>query len=141
MTKRSTMIKKMKDLLLFIPHLLKLLLDLLRDSRISSADKAIVAGTILYVISPIDVIPDFIPFIGLVDDSYLIGIALLRLLNRADRAVILDHWKGSYDIKELAANLSKVASFVLPERRKNVLHGRIEPKSKLSVVQGTKAVN
>jgi uncharacterized membrane protein YkvA (DUF1232 family) len=141
MTQRRTMRKKMKDLLLFIPNFMKLLFDLLRDSRVSSADKAIVAGTILYVISPIDVIPDFIPFIGLVDDSYLIAISVLRLLNRADRSIILDHWQGSHDIKELVGNLSKVASFFLPDRIKNVLHGRIEPKSKLSVVQGTKAVN
>ncbi|MBI3653433.1 MAG: DUF1232 domain-containing protein [Acidobacteria bacterium] len=141
MSQRRTMKKKMKDLLLFIPNLLKLLIDLLRDSRVSSADKAIVAGTILYVISPIDVIPDFIPFIGLIDDSYLIGIALLRLLNRAEQGLVQEHWRGSYDIKELATNLSKVASFFLPERIKNVLHGRIEPKSRLSVVQGAKAVN
>jgi uncharacterized membrane protein YkvA (DUF1232 family) len=141
MTKRRTLKIRMKDYLLFIPNLLKLLLDLLRDARVSSADKAIVAGTILYVISPVDVIPDFIPFIGLVDDSYLIGISLLRLLNRADSSVVLSHWKGSHDIKELVANISKVASFFLPDRIKNVLHGRIEPKNKLSVVQGTKAVN
>jgi uncharacterized membrane protein YkvA (DUF1232 family) len=141
MTKRRTLKTKMKDYLLFIPNLLKLLLDLLRDARISSADKAIVAGTILYVISPIDVIPDFIPFIGLVDDAYLIAISVLRLVNRADHSVVLSHWKGSHDIKELVTNISKVASFFLPDRIKNVLHGRIEPKSKLSVVQGTKAAN
>src|SRR5215216_3422500 len=99
MTQRRTMKTKMKDYLLFIPNLLKLMLDLLRDSRISSADKAIVAGTILYVISPIDVIPDFIPFIGLVDDAYLIAISVLRLLNRAEHSVVLSHWKGSHDIK------------------------------------------
>lgn len=141
MTQRRAMKTKMKEYLLFIPRLLKLMLDLLRDVRVSSADKAIVAGTILYVISPIDVIPDFIPFIGLVDDSYLIGISVLRLLNRADHNIVMDHWKGSADIKELVANMSKVAAFFLPERIKNVLHGRIEPKNKLSVVQGTKAVN
>jgi uncharacterized membrane protein YkvA (DUF1232 family) len=141
MTKRRTMKTRMKDYLLFIPNLLKLLIDLLRDSRISSADKAIVAGTILYVISPIDVIPDFIPFIGLVDDSYLIAISILRLLNRADRSIVLNYWKGSHDIKDLVASMSKVAAFFLPDRIKTVLHGRIEPKSKLSVVQGNKAVN
>jgi uncharacterized membrane protein YkvA (DUF1232 family) len=141
MTKRRALKARMKDYLLFIPNLLKLLLDLLRDSRVSSADKAIVAGTILYVISPIDVIPDFIPFIGLVDDAYLIAIAILRLLNRADHSVVTSLWKGSHDIKELVANISKVASFFLPDRIKNVLHGRIEPKNKLSVVQGTKAAN
>ncbi len=141
MTQRRTMKSKMKDYLFFIPNFLKLLFDLLRDSRVSSADKAIVAGTILYVISPIDVIPDFIPFIGLVDDSYLIGISVLRLLNRADRSIVLNHWKGSHDIKELVAGMSKVAAYFLPDRIKNILHGRIEPKNKLSVVQGTKAVN
>jgi uncharacterized membrane protein YkvA (DUF1232 family) len=141
MTERRSMKRKMKEYLLFIPNFMRLLFDLLRDSRISSADKAIVAGTILYVISPIDVIPDFVPFIGLVDDSYLIAISVLRLLNRAERSIVLEHWRGSHDVKELVNNLSKVASFFLPDRIKNVLHGRIEPKNKLSVVQGTKAVN
>ena len=134
MNERRTMKKRMKELVLFIPNLLRLLFSLLRDPRVSSADKAIVTGTILYVISPIDVIPDFIPFIGLVDDAYLISIALLRLMNRTDRSVVMDHWKSSYDIKELVTNISKVAAFFLPEKLKNVLHGRIEPKSKLKIV-------
>jgi uncharacterized membrane protein YkvA (DUF1232 family) len=143
MTERRKMKTVMKELLLFVPNLLKLLLDLLRDPRISSADKAIVAGTIVYVISPIDVIPDFIPFIGLVDDSYLISIAVLRLLNRADRSIVMEHWRGIHDVKELVTSLSRAASFFLPDRIKNVLHGRIEPKAKsnLTVVRDVKVVN
>ncbi len=143
MTERRKMKTLMKEYLLFIPNLMKLLLNLLRDPRVSSADKAIVAGTIIYVISPIDVIPDFIPFIGLVDDSYLISIAILRMLNRADRSVVMEHWRGLHDVKELVANLSRVASFFLPDRIKSVLHGRIEPKvkSNLTVVRDVKAVN
>lgn len=131
----------MKDYILFIPNLLRLLIALLRDSRVSSADKAIVAGTILYVISPIDVLPDFIPFIGLVDDSYLIGISVLRLLNRADRGIVLEHWRGAHDVKELVTNMAKVASFFLPDRIKNVLHGRIETKGKLKAVPEPRAAN
>src|ERR1051325_5402151 len=73
--------KKLRELLLFIPNLMKLLYDLLKDPRVSQADKAILAGVIMYVIVPIDVIPDFVPFVGLIDDSYLIAISLLRLLN------------------------------------------------------------
>src|SRR5215470_11412171 len=126
---RRRMKSRMKELLLFIPNLLWLLFGLLRDERVSRADKAILAGTILYVISPIDVIPDFIPFIGLVDDSYLISIALLRLMNRADRSIVIEHWKGTSDIKELVTNISKIAAFFLPDKVKNVLHGRIEKKS------------
>jgi uncharacterized membrane protein YkvA (DUF1232 family) len=143
MTERRKMKTILKELILFIPNLLRLLLDLLRDPRVSSADKAIVAGTIVYVISPIDVIPDFIPFIGLVDDAYLISIAVIRLLNRADRGIVMEHWRGIHDVKELVTNLSRAAAFFLPDRIKNVLHGRIEPKSKgnLTVVHDAKAVN
>ena len=131
----------MKDYILFLPNLVRLLIKLLKDPRVSSADKAILAGTILYVISPIDVVPDFIPFIGLVDDSYLISISVLRLLNRAERVIVFEHWKGAHDIKELVGNISKVASFFLPERIKNVLHGRIDTKSRLKAVPEPRVVN
>ena len=126
---RRQMKARMIELLLFIPNLLWLLLGLLRDNRISRADKAILAGTILYVISPLDIIPDFIPFIGQVDDIYLIAISLLRLLNRADRETVRDHWKGSIDIKELVTSISLAAEYFLPRRIKNVLRGRIERPS------------
>ena len=126
--------KKMRELLLFIPNLVGLMIGLLRDDRVSQADKAILAGIIMYVVVPIDIIPDFIPFIGQVDDSYLLAISILRLLNRAERRVVLDHWKGKYDIKQLVDSIAHIAEFFLPKPVKNVLRGRIEPKHRLSVV-------
>ena len=141
MSERRRMKSLMRDLLLFVPNLLRLLFALVRDPRVSSADKAILAGTIIYVIAPIDVIPDFIPFIGQIDDSYLVAISLLRLLNRANRAVVLDHWKGGYDIKELVTSISRVAEFFLPKRLKKVLQGRIEAAPGLTAVPEAHAVN
>ncbi len=141
MAKPVTMKKRMRELLLFIPNLMRLLLSLLKDARVSSADKAILAGTILYVIAPIDVLPDFIPFIGQVDDAYLIAISVLRLLNRADRLVVLHHWKGESNIKDLVTNIARIAEYFLPQRLKNVLVGRIEPKAKLVAVATPPAVN
>jgi len=123
----------MREFFLFIPNLVALLFRLLRDPRVSQADKAILAGVILYVISPVDIIPDFIPFIGQVDDSYLVAISILRLLNRADQRVVLDNWGGAYDIKKLVSNIASVAEYFLPKRLKNVLRGRID-QSKLRVV-------
>ena len=134
MSEQRSMRRKMRELLLFIPNLMGLLIGLLRDERVSQADKAILAGIIMYVIVPIDVIPDFIPFIGQVDDSYLLAISILRLLNRADRRVVLDHWKGRRDIKELVDSIVKIAEFFLPKPVKNVLRGRIEPKGRMTVV-------
>jgi len=134
MSEPRKMRKKMRELLLFIPNLMGLLIGLLRDERVSQADKAILAGIVMYVIVPLDVIPDFIPFIGQIDDSYLLAISILRLLNRADRRVVMDHWKGERDIKELVDSIAKIAEFFLPKPVKNVLRGRIEPKGRMTVV-------
>jgi len=134
MSERRKMKKKMWELLLFIPNLLGLLIGLLRDERVSQADKAILAGVIMYVIVPVDIIPDFIPFIGQVDDSYLLAISILRLLNRADRRVVLDHWRGARDVKEIVGSIVKISEFFLPGPIKNVLRGRIEPKGRLTII-------
>lgn len=134
MSKGRKMKRKMRELLLFIPNLLGLLVGLLRDERVSHADKAILAGVIMYVIVPLDIIPDFIPFIGQIDDSYLLAISILRLLNRADSRVVMDHWKGERDIKELVESISKIAEFFLPKPIKNVLRGRIEPKGRMTII-------
>jgi uncharacterized membrane protein YkvA (DUF1232 family) len=134
MSEARKMRKKMRELLMFIPNLLGLLIGLLRDERVSQADKAILAGVIMYVIIPLDIIPDFIPFIGQIDDAYLLAISILRLLNRADRNVVMDHWKGQPDIKELVDSIVRIAEFFLPRPVKNVLRGRIEPKGRLTVI-------
>lgn len=134
MSESRKMRRKMRELLLFIPNLMGLLIGLLRDERVSQADKAILAGIIMYVIVPLDIIPDFIPFIGQVDDVYLLAISILRLLNRADRRVVMDHWKGQQDIKELVNSIARIAEFFLPRPVKNVLRGRIEPKGRLTVI-------
>lgn len=134
MSEQRKMRGKMRELLLFVPNLVGLLIGLLRDDRVSQADKAILAGIIMYVIVPLDIIPDFIPFIGQVDDSYLLAISILRLFNRADRAIVMEHWNGQRDIKELIDSIVRIAEFFLPNPIKNVLRGRIEPKGRLSVV-------
>ncbi|MEO7965116.1 MAG: YkvA family protein [Gemmatimonadaceae bacterium] len=77
-----------------IPDYLRLLFGMIRDSRVSAIDRALVVGAILYVISPLDVIPDMIPFFGQVDDVFLVVLTLTRLFERARREVILDHWSG-----------------------------------------------
>jgi len=70
----------------------------------------------MYVIVPVDVIPDFIPFIGQIDDSYLLAISILRLLNRADRRVVLDHWRAAVISKSWWIVSLKIAEFFLPGR-------------------------
>lgn len=80
-----------------IPAYLRLLGGLLLDRRVSTLDKALVAGAIAYVVSPIDLIPDFIPFLGEVDDVFVMMLALQRLVANAGHDVLLDHWRGDPD--------------------------------------------
>ncbi len=101
-----------------IPSYLKLLFGLMRDSRVSRLDRLFVIGALAYVISPIDFIPDFIPFFGEVDDIFLVILALQRLLDHAGTRVLMSHWDGDPD--ELSASrLARVAGaagFFLPAR-------------------------
>jgi uncharacterized membrane protein YkvA (DUF1232 family) len=99
-----------------IPAYLKLLGGLFTDRRVAAVDKMLVAGAIAYILLPFDFVPDFIPFLGEVDDVFLLVTSLQRLISNAGRQVVLDHWSG--DISELAdLNLKRVvsaASFFLP---------------------------
>ncbi|HYC50874.1 MAG TPA: YkvA family protein [Gemmatimonadaceae bacterium] len=101
-----------------LPRFLTLLWGLISDVRVSIVDKVLVAGAIAYIVAPIDWIPDFIPFLGEVDDLYLLMLALQRLMQNAGRAVLLSHWTG--DPSDLRTfNLRKAltaAAFFLPRR-------------------------
>ena len=77
-----------------IPDYLRLLFGMMRDRRVSSLDRGLVVAAIAYVISPLDVIPDVIPFLGQVDDVFLVVMTLTRLFERARSEVIFSHWPG-----------------------------------------------
>ena len=62
----------------------KLLLSMIKDVwagkfEMKTSDIAIIVGAIVYVVSPIDAIPDFIPFLGWVDDIAIVGYAMKKL--------------------------------------------------------------
>jgi uncharacterized membrane protein YkvA (DUF1232 family) len=101
-----------------LPNFLRLIGGLLADPRVSTTDKLLVAGAIGYVLLPMDFVPDFIPFIGEVDDVFLLVLALQRLIGNTSRAVVLEHWMG--DPRQLRTlDLERVlvaAAFFLPRR-------------------------
>ena len=112
--------------LLLIPNLLKLLFRLFKDARVPAAEKALLVGAIVYVISPLDLIPDFIPFIGEVDDLYLVALVLLRLLNRAPDEALREHWDGGGDLARIAGRLAQAGQYILPKRIRRIIIGRVE---------------
>jgi uncharacterized membrane protein YkvA (DUF1232 family) len=101
-----------------IPAYMRLLGGLLMDRRVATVDKLIVAGAMAYIAMPIDLIPDFIPFAGEVDDVFILVLALQRLISNAGRPVLMAHWSGAMeDLSDL--NLREAlgaAAFFLPRR-------------------------
>ena len=117
--------RRLKNLLLFLPNLILLLGRLIRDSRVPAAEKALFAAAVLYAISPLDFIPDFFPFIGQVDDLYLIALTLIRLIHKSDPNVVREHWTGGGDIVELIESIAALAPRFLPKRVSRVLSARV----------------
>jgi uncharacterized membrane protein YkvA (DUF1232 family) len=121
---KRTVIYYMKQL----PAYLRLLGGLLTDRRVSPIDKLLVAAAMAYIALPVDFIPDFIPFLGEVDDVFILVMALQRLVANAGRNVLVGHWTGALeDLQDL--NLKEAlaaAAFFLPRgiRRRLKVIGR-----------------
>lgn len=123
---KKQIISRFKQLFVDFPALLKLIYRLLKDSRVSAVDKALLGGIVVYVINPMDLIPDAIPVIGQIDDAYLIALGLLRLLNRTDVEVLQEHWEGQHDVVVLLKEIEELAVFYLPGRVQTLLVGKLD---------------
>src|SRR3977135_3035722 len=113
--------RRIKNVVLFIPNMLLLCGVLLTDSRVRGTEKALLAGAIVYAIIPFDLIPDMIPFVGQIDDAYLIALTLLRLMERTDPRVVREHWRGGGDVVELIGSAAVLCARFLPQRIRRVL--------------------
>ncbi|HWN10309.1 MAG TPA: DUF1232 domain-containing protein [Pyrinomonadaceae bacterium] len=118
--------RRAKNLLLIIPNLLLLCARLLTDPRVPAAERAMVAGAIVYAIVPFDLIPDMLPFVGQIDDVYLVALTLLRLMERTDPKIVREHWTGGGDVVELVGAAAQLAAKFLPPRIRRILTSRLE---------------
>jgi uncharacterized membrane protein YkvA (DUF1232 family) len=118
--------RRLKNLLLFIPNMFILCVRLLADSRVPVTERALVGGAIIYALIPLDLIPDMLPFVGQIDDAYLIALSLLRLMERTDPSIVREHWKGGGDIVELIGSAAMIAAKFLPKPIRRVLTSKVE---------------
>src|SRR5438552_16459344 len=101
-----------------LPRYVRLLGGLITDRRVGLLDKLLVFGAIAYIVTPIDLIPDFIPFFGEVDDLYVLILALQRLISNAGRVVLLDPWsRDPSDLRDLNLRQALVAAAFFLSRR------------------------
>ncbi len=100
---------KLSEYLFLLPDFFILVCRLAVDKRVSAKQKLKVSGIIAYLIMPIDIIPDFIPVIGYVDDLVLVVVGLNIILNDIDAKIIRDNWSGEGDVLEQIQKITALA--------------------------------
>ena len=83
-----------RELATLIPNLLVLFRGLLRDPRVSKGSKAWLWFAVVWLVSPIDLIPEFIPVLGPLDDAVVAALVLRHVVRTTDRSVLDVHWRG-----------------------------------------------
>jgi uncharacterized membrane protein YkvA (DUF1232 family) len=83
-----------RALVRLVPDCVILFKRLLGDPRVDWWRKALLIGVIGYVVSPIDLVPDFIPIAGQFDDAILVVLAIRVLLRASGPRLLSEHWPG-----------------------------------------------
>jgi uncharacterized membrane protein YkvA (DUF1232 family) len=78
----------------FIPDCLVLLRRLLGDARVPRRHKALLLALAAYLAMPIDLVPDFVPVAGQLDDAIVAALALRVVLRGAGPGIVEEHWPG-----------------------------------------------
>ena len=84
----------LKDLAEFLPACVTLVRRLRRDPRVPRRAKLAIGFAGLWVLSPIDLIPEFLPVIGPLDDIVVVALALRYAARRVPQHVLLEAWPG-----------------------------------------------
>ncbi|MCW6111378.1 YkvA family protein [Clostridium sporogenes] len=104
LTRKSLKIKvpnkynKFFEYSMLIPDITVLLYRLLKDKRVDMKTKTLVVSVLSYIVSPVDIIPSFIPFIGKIDDFAVVFFGLNKIIEEVPEEIILENWEGQGNI-------------------------------------------
>lgn len=78
----------------FLPNLIVLFRGLWRDPRVPRGSKLLLGFGLVWLASPIDLIPEFVPVIGPLDDAIVAALILRSVARRVGKSVMAEHWRG-----------------------------------------------
>jgi uncharacterized membrane protein YkvA (DUF1232 family) len=90
----------------FIPDCVVLLRRLCADPRVARWRKALLLFMIAYLAMPFDLVPDFIPVAGQLDDAILVALVLRTVLRGGGEALLREHWPGPQASLEVIRRLA-----------------------------------
>jgi len=78
----------------FVPDCVVLLRRLMGDPRVPRRSRVALIAALGYLLCPIDLVPDFIPVAGQLDDAIIVTLVLRHLLKAGGPELVRDHWPG-----------------------------------------------
>lgn len=103
----------------FIRKISQFIKEVAHDPRIPSRDKKIVLALLALIISPMDIIPDWIPIIGLLDDLVLLALVLDYFFEVLDQDILLSHYPWSMKSYTWVRRSSRVITRLTPQSLKS----------------------
>jgi len=114
----------MKEALLALPRVALLVPKLATDKRVPLRTKLALGGLAVYIASPWDLVPDFIPVLGQLDDAVALLLFVDGVLNQIDDNILLDHWRGSPTTLRNLQWLARQTARWIPARLRALLFGK-----------------
>jgi uncharacterized membrane protein YkvA (DUF1232 family) len=108
------------ELIRRLPTYMRLVWALLRDSRVPGGQKLILAGIVGYLVLPIDLIPDFVPVLGQLDDIAVVLLGLDLFIRSAPQDVVDEHLSRIAQDKDQLTRDIATAERLLGDRLGNV---------------------
>jgi uncharacterized membrane protein YkvA (DUF1232 family) len=84
-----------RDALLLLPDVLRLVRRLIADRTVPAGVRVRLMLLLVYLVLPIDLIPDLIPVIGWADDAIIVAVVLRSTIRRAGTEALTRHWPGT----------------------------------------------
>lgn len=119
-----------RDLLLFLPDLVVLLVRLLRDPEVPRSRKWVAALGLGYVLSPLDLLPGLLfgP-LGLLDDLWMVSATLSHLVNHVHPDRVRAHWPGQGDALSVLQLVSAGSESFFRHRLRDLLGAFARPRT------------
>jgi uncharacterized membrane protein YkvA (DUF1232 family) len=102
--------QRLRESLRLLPDVVRLLTGLARDRQVSWGVRLGLWGLLGYLATPIDLIPDFIPVLGYVDDAIIVAFVLRSVVCSAGREKLEQHWPGTPSGLAAVERLARISS-------------------------------
>lgn len=92
-----------RELATLVPNLVVLFKGLLGDPAVPTSSKVLLVLAVVWIASPVDLIPEFVPIAGPLDDAIVAALVLRYILRRTEADVLRRHWRGDQAVLDRLA--------------------------------------